>query len=82
MADFLLNLGYDRWILTALLLIPLVGAAIVLAESEAHAKRIAFWVTAVEFLVSVGLWWTFSAKHTFKGPVRTVEFSDDGVGVE
>jgi len=31
-------------------------------------------------LLIVGLWWTVKAKHTFKGPVRTVEF-DEGTGV-
>jgi amino acid transporter len=31
------------------------------------------------FLI-VGAWWQLSARHTFKGPVRTVEF-DDGLGI-
>lgn len=31
------------------------------------------------FLV-VGAWWLLSARHTFKGPVRTVEF-DAGLGI-
>src|SRR3954463_2751481 len=37
-------------------------------------------VTVGAVLLIVGLWWTLKAKHTFKGPVRTVEF-DDGAGV-
>ena len=32
-------------------------------------------------LLIVGVWWAVRAKHTFKGPVRTVEF-DEGAGVE
>ena len=32
-------------------------------------------------LLIVGVWWAVSAKHTFKGPVRTVEF-DDAAGVK
>jgi amino acid transporter len=38
-------------------------------------------ITVGAVLLIVGVWWTVSAKHTFKGPVRTVEF-DDGAGVQ
>src|SRR3954452_1212835 len=38
-------------------------------------------VTVGAVLLIVGLWWTLRAKHTFKGPVRTVEF-DEGAGVQ
>ena len=38
-------------------------------------------VTVGIVLLVVGLWWTLKAKHTFKGPVRTVEF-DEGAGVQ
>ncbi len=38
-------------------------------------------VTVGGLLLIVGLWWTLSAKHTFKGPVRTVEF-DEGAGIQ
>jgi amino acid transporter len=32
-------------------------------------------------ILIVGLWWLLSARHSFKGPVRNVEF-DEGLGVE
>jgi hypothetical protein len=32
-------------------------------------------------LLIVGLWWLISARKTFTGPVRTVEF-DEGAGVQ
>ena len=38
-------------------------------------------ITVGAVLLIVGVWWAVSAKHTFKGPVRTVEF-DDGAGVQ
>ncbi len=38
-------------------------------------------VTVGGVLLIVGLWWLVSARHTFKGPVRTIEF-DDGAGVQ
>ena len=37
-------------------------------------------ITVGALLLIVGIWWAVRAKHTFKGPVRTVEF-DDGAGV-
>jgi amino acid transporter len=37
-------------------------------------------LTVGAVLLAVGLWWVLSARHTFKGPVRTVEF-DDGAGI-
>jgi NADH-quinone oxidoreductase subunit M len=72
MREFLLSVGYDRWILPALLIIPLIGAVLVLlggrqAEGEDEvvsgaAKRSSMLATiffAIEFVVSVGLWWAF-----------------------
>ncbi len=72
MREFLLSVGYDRWILPALLVIPLIGAVLVLlggrqAEGEDEvvsgaAKRSSMLATiffAIEFVVSAGLWWAF-----------------------
>jgi NADH-quinone oxidoreductase subunit M len=75
MREFLLSVGYDRWILPALLALPLVGAVLVLllgdrtpeAEGEdevvsGRARRpgmIATLVFALEFILSLGLWWAF-----------------------
>ena len=77
MREFLLSVGYDRWILPALLALPLVGAALVLllgdrarpaddvVEEEVltgRARRpgaIATVVFALEFILSLGLWWAF-----------------------
>jgi hypothetical protein len=38
-------------------------------------------ITVGTLLLIVGVWWAVRAKHTFTGPVRTVEF-DDGAGVQ
>ena len=38
-------------------------------------------ITVGAVLLIVGVWWSVRAKHTFKGPVRTVEF-DEGAGVQ
>ena len=84
MRDLLLSVGYDRWILPALLLIPVLGAADHLdrrrrarehggradggrgtnADAQpSRRRRFARWVAlltfSLEFVLSVGLWWTF-----------------------
>jgi amino acid transporter len=38
-------------------------------------------ITVGALLLIVGIWWLVRARHTFKGPVRTVEF-DEGAGVQ
>ena len=59
MTAALTGLGYQHWVLDALLLLPLLGAVLVLLRPDAEAKRLALYVTLVEFVVSLGLWWTF-----------------------
>src|SRR5512132_1208221 len=76
MASFLESIGYNQWVLPALLLIPLVGAGVVLllparapseigvgVESPA-ARPVAFWLFLIEFIVSLGLWWSFNPSDT------------------
>jgi NADH-quinone oxidoreductase subunit M len=57
--DFLATIHYTRWAISALLLIPLAGALLIWASPTPAAKRVALWVTIVEFLVSAGLWWAY-----------------------
>ncbi|MBI1723770.1 MAG: NADH-quinone oxidoreductase subunit M [Gemmatimonadetes bacterium] len=64
MHAFLENVGYDRWAITALLLIPIAGALIIPALPAAMAKRVALAVTVVEFVVSAGLWWAYRPEGT------------------
>jgi NADH-quinone oxidoreductase subunit M len=71
MASLLESIGYNSWILPALLLIPLIGAAALLAlpardqgvgggvENPA-ARQIAFWFFVLEFVISLGLWWSYN----------------------
>jgi NADH-quinone oxidoreductase subunit M len=69
MRQLLESIGYTEWVLPALLLIPLAGAAILLAlaargngdepERARTARMIAFFTLLVEFVVSIGLWWSF-----------------------
>ena len=75
MANFLDSVGYNNWVLPALLIIPLVGAAISFllpvrdpaqidgVESPA-ARQLAFWFFVLEFIVSLGLWWSFNPADT------------------
>ncbi len=75
MASFLESIGYNGWVLPALLVIPVVGAISVLllpargaadgssVESPA-ARQVAFWFFALEFIVSLGLWWSYNPADT------------------
>ena len=77
MREFLLSVGYDRWILPALLVIPLLGALAVMAtgrqtegEDEVltgaanRPRSLATIVFAIEFVLSLGLWWAFDPAVT------------------
>ena len=59
MQDFLMSLGYGQLILTALLVLPLVGIIPVALAPASRARQVALAVTLVEFVVSLGLWWAF-----------------------
>ncbi|MEX2325915.1 MAG: hypothetical protein WD553_03895, partial [Gemmatimonadaceae bacterium] len=69
MTQLLAAIGYTSWVLPALLIIPLVGAGVLLALAAGGkgdqpgpartARMIAFLTLLAEFIVSVGLWWSF-----------------------
>jgi NADH-quinone oxidoreductase subunit M len=59
MTALLQAIGYEAWALHALVWLPLAGIAAVLVSSEERASRIAFAWTAVLFVLSLGLWWSF-----------------------
>ncbi len=50
---------YSHTVLTALLVWPVVAAAVVLLVPERWAKRVALAASLAEFAISVPLWWTF-----------------------
>jgi NADH-quinone oxidoreductase subunit M len=50
---------YAHWVLTALLVWPLVAAAIIWVVPERAAKHLALVASLAEFALSVPLWWVF-----------------------
>ena len=80
MNAFLASIEYERWVLPALLVIPLAGAALVWLQGAiagrgaaptdgsnrgaGGARWIAFFIFLVEFVVSAGLWWSFDPSAT------------------
>ena len=76
MEALLQSIGYESWVLPALLIIPLVGAIILLglgqtagsdpqaSSSNGQARVVAFAVLLIEFIVSAGLWWSFDPANT------------------
>ena len=80
MKDFLMSIGYNNWVLPALLIIPVVGALLLLllgsqtntddADNRKTARYLAFTVFVIEFLVSIGLWWSFDpASRAWQAPI-------------
>ena len=59
MSALLATIGYDRWVLDALMVLPLLGALAIMLRPVAEAKQIALGVALAEFLLSTGLWWAF-----------------------
>ncbi len=54
-----MSIGYARWVLTALLVLPVLATAAVLLVPSARIRQVAFWGAVVEFVLSLGLWWAF-----------------------
>ncbi|MGZ3332977.1 MAG: complex I subunit 4 family protein [Gemmatimonadaceae bacterium] len=90
MASFLDSIGYNSWVLPALLLIPLIGAVIVLLLPVRHpvgtgvetpaARQLAFWLFVLEFVVSIGLWWSFNPADTgWQAPIDVAWIPSWGV---
>ena len=74
MRELLSSVQYDSWILLALLVIPTIAAlgiwvhgamlgddADALARGGSAARQIALWALIIEFVVSLGLWWSFDS---------------------
>ncbi len=78
MQALLESIGYNSWVLPALLIIPLIGALLVwvhgatlkgatgdaLASAETTARMITLATLLIEFVVSIGLWWSFDASSS------------------
>ncbi|HEX9729445.1 MAG TPA: NADH-quinone oxidoreductase subunit M [Gemmatimonadales bacterium] len=61
MGEFLAGIGYQRWIVQALLIVPLLAAVAVALAPAARARQVALWGAVAEFVLSIGLWWSFDA---------------------
>jgi len=75
MASLLESIGYNSWVLPALLLIPLIGAVVLLAlpardqaagggVENPVVRQLAFWFFVLEFVVSLGLWWSYDPANS------------------
>jgi NADH-quinone oxidoreductase subunit M len=70
MAAFLASLNYNAWILPALLIIPTIGALLVWVHGAVAgqgdaaamtARRLTLGILVLEFVLSIGLWWSLDA---------------------
>jgi len=76
MLSFLDSIGYGDWILHALIWLPLVGMALVLMAPETRAKQLAFVLSLVLLVLSLGLWWAFDSS------IGTFQFSSSVPWIE
>ncbi|HEX7121363.1 MAG TPA: NADH-quinone oxidoreductase subunit M, partial [Gemmatimonadaceae bacterium] len=72
MAAFLASLNYNAWILPALLAIPTMGALLVWAHrmiagdgdaAAMTARRLTLAIFVLEFVLSLGLWWSLDIQN-------------------
>jgi amino acid transporter len=78
-----MNIAATIWvgIITVIFCLPFTPAAVPWNdEFDWNAVNYAP-VTVGGVLLAVGIWWLVSARHSFTGPVRTVEFAGEGLGV-
>ncbi|MEX0907706.1 MAG: NADH-quinone oxidoreductase subunit M [Gemmatimonadota bacterium] len=54
------SIGYAGWVLTALIVVPVIGAGLAMTLREEQAKYVALTTAAVTFLASLPLWFTFN----------------------
>ena len=59
MTEFLAAIDFFDWALHALVVLPLVGALLIVALPARWARGLALGVTLVEALIGLGLWWVF-----------------------
>ncbi len=59
MTNILTSLLYEDWVLHALIWLPAAGLTHVLVSSADRARHIAFGWSALVFVLSLGLWWSF-----------------------
>jgi amino acid transporter len=79
-----MNLAATIWvgIITVIFCLPFTPAAVPFSdEFDWNAVNYAP-LTVGGLILAVGIWWLVSARHSFTGPVRTVEFAGEGLGVE
>jgi NADH-quinone oxidoreductase subunit M len=59
MTAFLDSIGYQGWILHALIWLPLLGSLVAIKWDEDSVKDFALWWSLAVFVLSAGLWWAF-----------------------
>jgi NADH-quinone oxidoreductase subunit M len=59
MTALLQAIGFEQWILHALLWLPILGIPVLFSAREALAGKIALAWTSLLFVLSLGLWWVY-----------------------
>lgn len=64
MAAFLASIGYDRWILQVLLVLPVLAMPLILIFPVRAARWIALVVSLLELFLGIWIWWAFDPTRT------------------
>ena len=78
-----MNLAATIWvgIITVIFCLPFTPAACRGTTSSTWSAVNYAPLTVGGLILAVGIWWLVSARHSFTGPVRNIEFAGEGVGV-
>jgi amino acid transporter len=78
-----INLIAIVWVILCVIIfcLPFTPAAVPFSSSFSWSSVNYAPLVTIAVMIAVTLWYLLSAKNTFKGPVRTIQFADDGVTV-
>jgi NADH-quinone oxidoreductase subunit M len=77
MTEFLASIGYQRWVLSALLVLPLAGALAVMVVPARRLREAALAFTLAEFVVSLGLWFAYDQSNAAMQFTQTLPWLPD-----
>ena len=69
----------SHWVLTFLIMFPLVGTVAALVVPESRARWVALIVGTIELLVAIPLYWTFDSVSSYQNEVAIPWVRDWGI---
>jgi hypothetical protein len=78
-----INLVAIIWVILCVIIfcLPFTPAAVPFSSTFSWSAVNYAPIVTIIVMLAVTIWWLASARHTFKGPVRTVDFGGEGIEV-